>query len=213
MEGENVKSVKDPNLLSDSDEFDAQGTTTSIVPDKLDKHFTAIETDPDNISISLGEDDFSSDENAVNSESDEDNGDVIDVNDKLKLLTDEQFAKLKKKDWMQDFTRWDLDADLKMDASNSSAQQEAQNVKQRQQRCGIVIWTTCLQLVYTLIYIMMIYTRFHTKTSFILSQDFEDVMLNFKSPLVSHIDHLDNCFAELAKLDLELSRRQAVLIC
>ena len=115
--------------------------------------------------------------------------------DKSKFTAD-QIERLAKGDWMKEFTRWDLDADLKQDQANTSAQQEAYMIKQKEQRCGIIIWTTLLQVLYAMVYVFMIYTRFDITKSFFLSTDYEQILMNFKTNLQTDIAVLGDCIEE-----------------
>ena len=61
--------------------------------------------------------------------------------------------------WVKDFEVYDLNADLQQDLRHTSNKQDAFMIKQREQRCGKVIWKTLVQLIYMGLYLYVIFSR------------------------------------------------------
>ena len=62
--------------------------------------------------------------------------------------------------WNKEFEVYDLDADMLVDERHTSNKQDAFMIKEREKRCGKVIWTTLLQLVYLSLYLFLIVYRY-----------------------------------------------------
>lgn len=65
--------------------------------------------------------------------------------------------------WTKEFEWHNLDADFDLDMKHTSNKQDAILVKQREQRCGKVIWTTFMQVIYTALYLYLIIDRFNVE--------------------------------------------------
>ena len=73
---------------------------------------------------------------------------------------------------------YDLDADINHDTKHTSNKQDAIMVKQREQRCGKVIWTTILQLFYMFLYLYLIIDRYNIGQMYSMNLDLKEIMLN-----------------------------------
>lgn len=51
-------------------------------------------------------------------------------------------------------------------------------VKQREQRCGKVIWTTILQLVYMFLYLFLIVDRYSIQKMYVMNSDLKELLWN-----------------------------------
>ena len=69
-------------------------------------------------------------------------------------------------DWAKEFEWHNLDADFDQDTKHTSSKQDDLLVKQREQRCGKVIWTTFMQVIYTVLYLYLIIDRFNAEAAY-----------------------------------------------
>lgn len=78
--------------------------------------------------------------------------------------------------WSKNFEVYDLDADLQQDSKHTSNKQDAFMIKQREQRCGKVIWTTMLQVVYMFLYLVLIIDRYAIGHMFSANHDTKEII-------------------------------------
>lgn len=72
----------------------------------------------------------------------------------------EELETLQLLNWQKQFSYHDLDSDLVLVDSLTSADQEQTMLRERDKRCGFVIWSSVLQLSYFAIYMALQYTRY-----------------------------------------------------
>lgn len=76
------------------------------------------------------------------------------------MRTAEETKQLMLMHWNKSYDPYNLDVDLTQDIRHTSNKQDALMIKQREQRCGKVIWTTFLTLIYVVLYLLMFTTRY-----------------------------------------------------
>jgi len=79
--------------------------------------------------------------------------------------------------WSKDFEVYDLDADLQQDLRHTSNKQDEFMIKQREQRCGKVIWKTLVQLLYMGLYLYLLFNRNDITAMRNQNQNIEEIIL------------------------------------
>ena len=87
---------------------------------------------------------------------------------------------LEKLNWAAEFSPFDLDAEFNENFVHTSTKEDYYVLKQKEQRCGKVIWQTVLQLIYTILYLSMLILRFEVSNSFHQNKDLEDIILSHR---------------------------------
>ena len=75
---------------------------------------------------------------------------------------------LAKMNWFKEYKRYELDQDLQQESDHaiSSLDSKLKMKKEREYRCGVVIWSTVLLLVYSVLYMYMHYLRYSAEFFF-----------------------------------------------
>lgn len=95
-------------------------------------------------------------------------------------MTPEETKTLLLGNWNNDFEVYNLDADLQQDSKHTSNKQDAFMIKQREQRCGKVIWRTLLQLVYMFLYLYVVISRYPLQKQHDINLDIEEIIWRHK---------------------------------
>ena len=102
--------------------------------------------------------------------------------------------------WAIEFAPYDLDADFNENFVHTSTKEDYYVLKQREQRCGKVIWQTVMQLIYTILYLSMLIYRFEVSNSFSHNKDLEEIILSHKVPRESVIFEQQTYFSSVTEL-------------
>lgn len=80
------------------------------------------------------------------------------VADQSRKFDDKQLEKLGSREWDADFEIYDISDSKQLSSLTSTAEIDLHH-KEQNSRCGKVIWTTAIQIIYTLIYILILLSR------------------------------------------------------